>query len=105
MARGSDDTFTVGDPASPNDWVRGAVMSDGRAVDSVTYKDQASVGATASDNYRVAPFVLHRGDVEHIATEQAKASILEYVDVFYNRRRLHSSIGYLSHERFERSVN
>jgi len=33
--------------------------------------------------------------------EQAKASIFEYIEVFYNRQRLHSSLGYLSPESFE----
>lgn len=39
---------------------------------------------------------------EHYATrEQAKQSIFEYIEVFYNRKRLHSSLGYLSPESFE----
>jgi transposase InsO family protein len=43
---------------------------------------------------------------EHYQTrEQARASIFEYVEVFYNRHRLHSSLGYLSPEQFERSLN
>jgi transposase InsO family protein len=33
--------------------------------------------------------------------EQAKRSIFEYIEVFYNRERLHSSIGYLSPVEFE----
>ena len=33
--------------------------------------------------------------------EQAKQSIFEYIEVFYNRKRLHSSLGYLSPESFE----
>jgi transposase InsO family protein len=33
--------------------------------------------------------------------EQARQSIFEYVEVFYNRRRLHSSLGYVSPESFE----
>jgi putative transposase len=33
--------------------------------------------------------------------EQARQSIFEYVEVFYNRKRLHSSLGYLSPESFE----
>jgi transposase InsO family protein len=33
--------------------------------------------------------------------QQAKQSIFEYIEVFYNRRRLHSSLGYLSPESFE----
>ena len=39
---------------------------------------------------------------ERYATrEEARASIFEYVEVFYNRTRLHSSLGYVSPEQFE----
>lgn len=33
--------------------------------------------------------------------EAARASIFEYIEVFYNRKRLHSALGYLSPEVFE----
>lgn len=36
---------------------------------------------------------------------QARASIFEYIEVFYNRVRLHSSLGYLSPEQFEAGLN
>jgi transposase InsO family protein len=36
--------------------------------------------------------------------EQAKAAIFEYVEVFYNRFRMHSSIGYQSPVEFEKNV-
>jgi transposase InsO family protein len=36
--------------------------------------------------------------------EQAKAAIFEYVEVFYNRFRMHSSIGYQSPVEFEKDV-
>jgi transposase InsO family protein len=43
---------------------------------------------------------------ERYATrEQARASVFEYVEVFYNRQRLHSSLGYLSPEQFEAGLN
>jgi putative transposase len=43
---------------------------------------------------------------EHYATrEQARQSIFEYIEVFYNRTRLHSSLGYVSPEAFEASQN
>jgi transposase InsO family protein len=35
----------------------------------------------------------------------SRASIFEYIEVFYNRKRLHSSIGYVSPETFEASLN
>jgi putative transposase len=39
---------------------------------------------------------------ERYATrDQARASIFEYIEVFYNRNRLHSSLGYQSPEAFE----
>lgn len=38
----------------------------------------------------------------HYAThEEARQSIFEYIEVFYNRKRLHSSLGYVSPEAFE----
>ena len=43
---------------------------------------------------------------EHYATrEQARRSVFEYVEVFYNRRRLHSSLGYRTPEQFEAAMN
>lgn len=43
---------------------------------------------------------------EHYKTrEQARQSIFEYIEVFYNRKRLHSSLGYVSPEAFEASLN
>ncbi len=37
--------------------------------------------------------------------QEAAASIFEYIEVFYNRKRLHSSLGYVSPEAFEASLN
>jgi putative transposase len=43
---------------------------------------------------------------EHYATrKEARASIFEYIEAFYNRKRLHSSLGYVSPEAFEASRN
>ena len=40
-------------------------------------------------------------ELVHYATrEQARASIFEYIEVFYNRKRLHSALGYQSPEVF-----
>lgn len=37
--------------------------------------------------------------------EQARRSIFEYIEVFYNRQRRHSSLGYVSPEAFEAGMN
>ena len=43
---------------------------------------------------------------ERYATrQQARQSIFEYIEVFYNRQRIHSSIGYQSPEAFEAGLN
>jgi putative transposase len=43
---------------------------------------------------------------EHYTTrQQARQSIFEYIEVFYNRQRLHSSLGYKSPEAFEADLS
>lgn len=43
---------------------------------------------------------------EHYRTHQeARASIFEWIECWYNRRRRHSSLGYLSPETFEAQIN
>lgn len=36
--------------------------------------------------------------------EEARAAIFDYIEIFYNRKRLHSSIGYMSPEQFEATL-
>jgi putative transposase len=39
----------------------------------------------------------------HFATRaEARAAIVEYIEVFYNNKRLHSSLGYVSPAEYER---
>ena len=44
------------------------------------------------------------GDRIFVTREQARREIFEYIEVFYNRRRLHSYLGYLTPHEFESSV-
>jgi len=39
--------------------------------------------------------------VDYPTVEAAKASLFEYIEVFYNRVRRHSSLGYVAPEEFE----
>jgi transposase InsO family protein len=36
--------------------------------------------------------------------QEAQLALFEYIEVFYNRKRRHSSLGYLSPVEYERSV-
>jgi transposase InsO family protein len=42
---------------------------------------------------------------QYVTREQARQSIFEYIEIFYNRKRLHSSLEYLSPEAFEARFN
>ena len=44
------------------------------------------------------------GDRIFVTREQARREIFEYIEVFYNRRRLHSYLGYLTPHEFESSA-
>ena len=37
----------------------------------------------------------------YLTREQAKTSLFHYIEVFYNRRRRHSALGYLSPHDYE----
>lgn len=58
------------------------------------------------DNAAMESF-FHTLKTEHVyfdhyqTREQAKQSIFEYVEIFYNRQRLHSTLGYLTPNEFE----
>jgi putative transposase len=65
--------------------------------------------ANCWDNAVVESF-FHTLKVEHVfneryrTREQARSSIFEWIEVFYNRRRMHSTLGYVSPECYERQV-
>ena len=42
-------------------------------------------------------------DEDYDTREEARASIFEYIEVFYNRQRRHSSLGYVSPAEYEQS--
>ena len=40
---------------------------------------------------------------DYATREEGRQSLFEYIEVFYNRRRLHSTLGYLSPLQYEES--
>ncbi len=58
---------------------------------------------TLAARYRLLTreLVHQQNDAMH---EHAKGSIFEYIEVFYNRVRLHSTLGYVSSKAFEASL-
>jgi transposase InsO family protein len=42
---------------------------------------------------------------QYVTHEQARRSLFEYIEIFYNRRRRHSALGYVSPVEFEASLN
>ena len=44
-------------------------------------------------------------DARYATRDEARQSVFEWVEVFYNRQRRHSSLGYLSPEGFEAKLN
>ena len=42
---------------------------------------------------------------KYLTRDEAKKSIFEYIEVYYNQKRMHSSIGYMSPAEFESSMN
>jgi putative transposase len=52
---------------------------------------------------RIKVELVHR--LRYATAEEAKASLFEYVEVFWNRERRHSTLGYVSPAEFERSHN
>ena len=61
-----------------------------------TYEDELWDGLT-DEMCRAMP------NKKYATIAQARRDIFDYVEVFYNRVRLHSSLGYMSPEEFERN--
>lgn len=57
---------------------------------------------TETFNATIKKELVYQMDFENI--EQASIAIFEYIETFYNRQRLHSSLGYLSPVEFETMV-
>lgn len=70
---------------------------------SMTGKDHCFDNAHAESLFSTLKRELIRGKIFE-SHEQARSAIFEYVEVYYNRIRLHSALGYKSPEGFEESA-
>lgn len=70
------------------------------AVQSMSRKGNCYDNAAMESFFKTLKAELLQGMAFESARE-ARQLVFEYVEVFYNRRRLHSSLGYLSPEEFE----
>lgn len=82
--------------------LRGLLMRH-RTRQSMTFAGNCYDNATAESFFGTLKTELV-GRLTFETREQAKAAIFEYVEVFYNRIRMHSSIGYQSPIEFEKAV-
>jgi putative transposase len=82
-------------------------------VDALSFVASMSRTGDCYDNAAMESFwgtfkrelVYQQPDGRFATREQAKRMIFEYVEVFYNRQRRHSAMGYKSPEQFEASRN
>jgi transposase InsO family protein len=80
-----------------------------RALEQQAIRCSMSRKGNCWDNAVVESFFSSlKMELVHEATfatrEQASTALFEYIEVFYNRKRRHSSLGYLSPVEYERSV-
>jgi putative transposase len=75
-----------------------------KAKQSMTRKDNHYDNAHAESLFsRFKAELMQKGAFESI--EDAQTAIFEYIEVYYNRKRRHSALGYLSPENFEKKAN
>ena len=82
---------------------RGLLRSQGIGC-SMSRRGDCYDNAAAESFFKTlkAELVYHE---DYQTREQARRSVFEYVEVFYNRKRLHSALGYRSPEQFEAAMN
>lgn len=77
-----------------------AVLAKHGLVASMSRKGNCWDNAVAESFFATLKVELVR-DVDFATRAEARAAVFEYIEVFYNRQRLHSSIGYATPSEFE----
>jgi len=79
-----------------------ALLNDHGMLPSQSRKGKCCDNAVAESFFRTLKAELV-DDEDYRTREQAKQSLLEYIEGFYNRQRRHSYLGYLSPNEYERA--
>ena len=83
---------------------RGALRHAG-AIQSMSRKGDCWDNAPSESFFNTLKTELTEGGKAFTSRQAAKAAIFEYVEVFYNRKRLHSSLGDLTPLEFEEAIS
>ena len=89
-----------GSTYASNDYQR--LLKDNDMLPSMSRKGECYDNAVAESFFGTLKTELV-DDEDYRTREQAKQSLFEYIDVFYNRQRRHSYLGYVSPNEFERA--
>jgi putative transposase len=76
------------------------VLADSHARVSMSRKGNCWDNAVAESFFATLKVELVRG-LDFATREEARVAVFEYIEVFYNRKRRHSAIGYVSPNEFE----
>ena len=68
----------------------------------ISYRDEAFHLAESFFKTLKTELIYHQ---EYNTIEQAKIAVFEYIEVWYNRKRLHSSLGYKTPAETEQEFN
>ena len=80
-----------------------AKLSANRLSSSMSRKGDCYDNAVAESFFSTLKNELVSGDTFE-SRDRAKAEIFEYIEVFYNRQRIHQSLNYMTPEKMEMSV-
>lgn len=75
-------------------------LQEYRILCSMSYKGDCYDNAVVESFFKTLKSEL-MGGIRFKTREEAKSRIFEFIEVFYNRRRLHSTLGYLSPVEYE----
>jgi transposase InsO family protein len=81
-------------------WAYQRTLSDAKAISSMSRKGNCWDNAVV-ESFFASLKAEEVDDCVYITRDEARAAVFEFIEVFYNRVRRHSSLGFVSPARFE----